>query len=158
MRDVSATTRPRGDFLLAIIPLLRLANHVFNSSTLPNARAIYELSEPLLLRNLKKKKKKTLVRSPKLGSTPRHTDWLTVSCKVTLTLTLLLITQKGLSIRWTSQNVPRSPLLKAGVSHECRLVKSCWCSHSVCVFACWYKTVKHDDSREHVIWYGEKGL
>jgi hypothetical protein len=22
-----------------------------------------------------------------LGSTPRHTDWLTVSCKVTLTLT-----------------------------------------------------------------------
>jgi hypothetical protein len=29
----------------------------------------------------------SLVRSPRLGSTPRHTDWLTVSCKVTLTLT-----------------------------------------------------------------------
>jgi hypothetical protein len=34
-----------------------------------------------------KKKIISLVRSPKLGSTPRHTDWLTVSCKVTLTLT-----------------------------------------------------------------------
>jgi hypothetical protein len=29
-----------------------------------------------------------LVKSPRLGSTPRHTDWLTVSCNVTLTLTI----------------------------------------------------------------------
>jgi hypothetical protein len=38
-------------------------------------------------RGKKKKKNISLVKSPKLGSTPRHTDWLTVSCKVTLTLT-----------------------------------------------------------------------
>jgi hypothetical protein len=35
----------------------------------------------------KKKKKRSLVKSPRLGSTPRLTDWLTVSCNVTLTLT-----------------------------------------------------------------------
>jgi hypothetical protein len=34
-----------------------------------------------------KKKKRSLVKSPRLGSTPRHTGWLTVSCNVTLTLT-----------------------------------------------------------------------
>jgi hypothetical protein len=33
------------------------------------------------------KKKRSLVKSPRLGSTPRHTDWLTVSCNVSLTLT-----------------------------------------------------------------------
>jgi hypothetical protein len=32
-------------------------------------------------------KKKSLVKSPRLCSTPRHTDWLTVSSNVTLTLT-----------------------------------------------------------------------
>jgi hypothetical protein len=32
-------------------------------------------------------KKKSLVKSPKLGSTPRHTDWLTVGRNVILTLT-----------------------------------------------------------------------
>jgi hypothetical protein len=31
---------------------------------------------------------KYLVMSPRRGSTPRQTDWLTVSRKVTLTLTL----------------------------------------------------------------------
>jgi hypothetical protein len=31
-------------------------------------------------------KKQTLVRSPKVGSTPRRTDWLTVSRKVTVTV------------------------------------------------------------------------
>jgi hypothetical protein len=34
------------------------------------------------------KKNRSLVKSPRLGSTPRPTDWLTVSCNVTLTLTL----------------------------------------------------------------------
>jgi hypothetical protein len=33
-------------------------------------------------------KKQTLVRSPKVGSTPRRTDWLTVSRKVTVTVTV----------------------------------------------------------------------
>jgi hypothetical protein len=35
-------------------------------------------------------KKKYLVMSPRRGSTSRQTDWLTVSCNVTLTLTLTL--------------------------------------------------------------------
>jgi hypothetical protein len=30
-----------------------------------------------------------MVNCPRLGSTPRHTDWLTVSCNVTLSLTCL---------------------------------------------------------------------
>jgi hypothetical protein len=34
--------------------------------------------------------KRSLVKSPRLGSTPRLTDWLTVSCNVTLTLDNLL--------------------------------------------------------------------
>jgi hypothetical protein len=38
-------------------------------------------------RALTSKKKISLVKSPRLGSTPRLTDWPTVSCKVTLTLT-----------------------------------------------------------------------
>jgi hypothetical protein len=33
-------------------------------------------------------KKKSLVKSSRLGSTPRHTDWLTISRNVALTLTL----------------------------------------------------------------------
>jgi hypothetical protein len=36
------------------------------------------------------RRKQTLVNCPRLGSTPRHTDWLTVSRNVTLTLTLTL--------------------------------------------------------------------
>jgi hypothetical protein len=44
-------------------------------------------------------KKISLVKSPRLGSTPRHTDWLTVSCKVTLTLWLWLDRLCGLVVR-----------------------------------------------------------
>jgi hypothetical protein len=42
---------------------------------------------PQMTRQKLKKKKRSLVKSPRLGSTPRLTDWLTVSRKVTLTLT-----------------------------------------------------------------------
>jgi hypothetical protein len=42
-------------------------------------------------------KKKSLIKSLKLGSTPRHTDWLTVSRNVTLTLTKMIQSRK---IRW----------------------------------------------------------
>jgi hypothetical protein len=35
--------------------------------------------------------------SPRLGSTPRHTDWLTVSCDVTLTVTLFPLMSSSLA-------------------------------------------------------------
>jgi hypothetical protein len=38
-------------------------------------------------------KKKSLVKSPRLGLTPRHTDWLTVSRNVTLTLRIYQISR-----------------------------------------------------------------
>jgi hypothetical protein len=58
-------------------------------------------------------KKNLWSKVPYLGSTPRHTDWLTVSRKVTLTLTNVIILSKpGYSYRsFSFRFSPRSVLL-----------------------------------------------
>jgi hypothetical protein len=66
----------------------RRAAHTKDRPVLSSERASHGMKNVTVRRILYSERKKYLVISPRCSSTPRLTDWLTVSRNVTLTLTL----------------------------------------------------------------------
>jgi hypothetical protein len=74
---------------------------------------------PQMKRQKLSKKKRSLVKSPRLGSTPRLTYWLTVSCNVTLILTLFVSkpVKTCVKVHWENKRV----FFSLPVGHFCQI-------------------------------------